>query len=88
MSRSGRFLSAAAAVDVAHSADEGRYAVATESVKPGDLLVVEKPHASVLMSEKLGTHCTHCLKRSVARSTAAFLNPKSVNFWRTEVHHT
>ncbi|XP_037072866.1 SET and MYND domain-containing protein 4-like [Pollicipes pollicipes] len=65
-SRSGHFVSASAAVDVAHAAGEGRYAVAAQHVQPGDVLVVEKPHASVLMAEKMSTHCLHCLKRVLA----------------------
>ncbi|KAF0298404.1 SET and MYND domain-containing protein 4 [Amphibalanus amphitrite] len=65
-SRSDHFLSASSAVDVTYSPGEGRFAVAARDVKPGDLLVVEKPHASVLMAEKTGTHCIHCLKRVLA----------------------
>ena len=62
-SRSDHFLSASAAVDVSFTPEEGRFAVAAREVKPGELLIVEKPHASVLMAEKTATHCVHCLKR-------------------------
>ena len=61
--RSDHFLSAGDAVDVAYRPGEGRFAVAARDVQPGELLIVEKPHASVLMAEKMATHCVHCLKR-------------------------
>ncbi|XP_037071407.1 LOW QUALITY PROTEIN: SET and MYND domain-containing protein 4-like [Pollicipes pollicipes] len=81
-SRGGHFVSASAAVDVAHAAGEGRYAVAAQHVQPGDVLVVEKPHASVLMAEKMSTHCLHCLKRVLtafpcaACSSVVFCSPE------------
>ena len=39
----------------------GRHVVASKNVKAGDILAVENPWAAVLYSDKLGTHCDHCL---------------------------
>lgn len=40
----------------------GRYAVAALPLHVGDILVVEKPCASVIQPEKYSTHCHHCFK--------------------------
>lgn len=38
----------------------GRYAVAESQIRVGDVLVVEKPFASVINPEKYATHCINC----------------------------
>ncbi|XP_012270272.1 SET and MYND domain-containing protein 4 [Orussus abietinus] len=39
----------------------GRHLVATRDIKPGEILVVEKPYALVLAPERRYTHCAKCL---------------------------
>ncbi|XP_008202496.1 SET and MYND domain-containing protein 4 [Nasonia vitripennis] len=46
--------------------DVGRFAVATKDIQPGELLVVEKPHCSMLLGEYRLTHCHRCSIRIVA----------------------
>lgn len=41
----------------------GRYAEAVNTIKAGDIVVVEKPHCSALLSERSQTHCFQCFKR-------------------------
>lgn len=61
---SSKFLSASCAFDVAASQVTGRHPVATRDVYVGDILVIEKPFASVLLPRHLETHCYHCLRRA------------------------
>ncbi|XP_068618565.1 SET and MYND domain-containing protein 4 [Battus philenor] len=42
---------------------KGRFAVANEPVKTGDVVLVEKPYAACLAPDFYGTHCLHCFKR-------------------------
>lgn len=58
-----KFTSASCAVDIATSPVTGRYPVATQDIHVGDIVVIEKPFASVLLQRHLETHCYHCLKR-------------------------
>ena len=58
-----KFVSASCIVDIAMSDDSGRYTVATQDINVGDILVIEKPFASVLLPKHLETHCYHCLRR-------------------------
>lgn len=57
-----KFISASCAVDIATSPVTGRHPVATQDIRVGDILVIEKPFASVLLPEHLETHCYHCLR--------------------------
>ena len=36
------------------------------NIKAGDVLIVEKPYASVLLPDYYQSHCYHCLKLLVA----------------------
>ena len=58
-----KFTSASCAVDIAISPVVGRHPVANQDINVGDILVIEKPFASVLLPRHLETHCYHCLKR-------------------------
>ncbi|XP_015599275.1 SET and MYND domain-containing protein 4 [Cephus cinctus] len=49
----------------------GRHAVASKDILPGDILVVEKPHSAVLLSEYRLSHCQLCFSRIVAPIPAA-----------------
>ena len=61
--KNDKFTSASCAVDIITSPNSGRHPVATQDILVGDILVIEKPFASVLLPEHLETHCYHCLKR-------------------------
>ena len=58
-----KFISASRAVDITTSPVVGRHPVATQDIHVGDILIIEKPFASVLLPRHLETHCYHCLKR-------------------------
>lgn len=64
--RNERFLSASKKIDVRFDNNMGRYAVAAEDIEPGDVLVTEKPFASVLNREEYGNHCQSCFKTTKA----------------------
>ncbi|VDN98334.1 unnamed protein product [Rodentolepis nana] len=38
----------------------------TQDVSVGDVLMVDKPYASTLLSDHFGTHCYHCYKRTLS----------------------
>ncbi|XP_063881235.1 SET and MYND domain-containing protein 4-like isoform X2 [Scylla paramamosain] len=57
---------ASSVVTLQESKDEGRYAVVNRRVPTGQVLMAERPYASVLMENKSGFHCTHCYLRLVA----------------------
>ncbi|XP_023246232.1 SET and MYND domain-containing protein 4-like [Copidosoma floridanum] len=40
----------------------GRHIVTTRKIQAGEILVVEKPYAKILMPEEAYTHCSHCLQ--------------------------
>ncbi|XP_026758379.1 SET and MYND domain-containing protein 4 [Galleria mellonella] len=50
-------------VKIVEEENKGRFAVASDSIKTGDVLLVDSPYASCLLSECYGTHCLHCFKR-------------------------
>lgn len=41
----------------------GRQIVTTRHIEPGEILIVEKPFSSMLSSENVYTHCSHCLQQ-------------------------
>jgi len=45
-------------------AEVGRYTVATESIRIGEVVVKEMPFSSILFCEYYETHCYHCLSRA------------------------
>ena len=60
--RNERFLSVSKKIDIHYDNNMGRYAVASEDIEPGDVLVTEEPFASVLNREEFGSHCQKCFK--------------------------
>ena len=60
------FPAASIAFDIESTESQGRFAVAAEDIKIGDVVIVEKPYASVLLPEHFMTHCHHCFKRVLA----------------------
>ncbi|CAG7837001.1 unnamed protein product [Allacma fusca] len=63
---SSKFPSASAKFGVEYEDSQGRYAVATETIKTGEIILREQPYASSLMPERMGTHCLHCFARLTA----------------------
>ncbi|XP_078000024.1 protein-lysine N-methyltransferase SMYD4-like [Glandiceps talaboti] len=57
---------ASSALEIKSSPEAGRYAVATRDIKAGDVLIVEKPYASVVLLPCNATHCQHCYKNVLA----------------------
>ncbi len=54
--------------------EEGRFAVASETILTGEKVLSEVPYASCLLPERMGTHCLHCfakLKAPIACETCA-----------------
>ena len=49
--------------EVKHSEDAGRFIAAADVIEPGEVLLVERPFASVLLPELYGTHCHVCFAR-------------------------
>lgn len=47
-------------VTVLSSAEEGRFIKAVETISPGQIVAIEKPHVSVVASERKLDHCEHC----------------------------
>ncbi|RXG60758.1 Histone-lysine N-methyltransferase Smyd1 [Armadillidium vulgare] len=48
-------------VKINEKTNKGLYA--TKDIDPGDVIMVEKPYASVLYKENFETHCNNCFKR-------------------------
>ena len=57
------YLSASRSFTMQSDKIHGRYAVAAEDINAGDIILVEKPFASVCLPECYETHCYHCLAR-------------------------
>lgn len=55
---------ATSAVVVEFSEQYGKYVRATRDIKVGEVLAVNEGYATVLMLDKIYTHCTHCLKQT------------------------
>ncbi|XP_039280323.1 SET and MYND domain-containing protein 4 [Nilaparvata lugens] len=48
------------------SKEEGRFIVAKQPLKSGDVIAVEKPFIAALIPDKYSSHCLHCFRRIVA----------------------
>ena len=48
---------------VKYADNEGRFIEAKGDIDPGDVVLIEKPFASVLMEEHYNSHCHHCFVR-------------------------
>ncbi|XP_022225325.2 SET and MYND domain-containing protein 4 [Drosophila obscura] len=54
---------AANVVKLVETKEKGRFVVASEGLKTGDVVLCENPVAACLIPSFFGTHCHHCLKR-------------------------
>lgn len=55
--------SASCLVDLRKSEKSGNFVVAKDNIRAGDVLLVEKPVVSNLLTKFYGTHCLHCFNR-------------------------
>merc|ERR1712223_117935 len=60
------FPSLSNAIEVRYEKGRGRYCVARENIKSGDLIAVEKPFVWMLDKEESRTHCWHCFRSVIA----------------------
>ncbi len=58
-----RFPCARSSFDVKYDSYLGRCAIATRDIHAGELILIEKPFASVLLTDKKLSHCHHCMTR-------------------------
>ncbi|XP_046483537.1 SET and MYND domain-containing protein 4-like isoform X1 [Neodiprion pinetum] len=56
--------SASDGVTIKYSKKFGRHLVATRKIKPGEVLILEKPYCSRLNLKNVYTHCSYCLQVS------------------------
>ena len=63
--RNNIFLSCTIAVCMRESSEMGRGLVATRDIDVGEILIVEKPYSSVLLSNMEKIYCHHCCSRVV-----------------------
>ncbi|XP_017884795.1 SET and MYND domain-containing protein 4-like [Ceratina calcarata] len=54
------------AVRIEYNEEYGRHVVATRDIKPGEVVVVEKPYSLMLTYENVYSHCSNCLEVSWA----------------------
>ncbi|XP_046414095.1 SET and MYND domain-containing protein 4-like [Neodiprion fabricii] len=52
------------AIAVEHSAKLVQHLIATRKIKSGEILILEKPHCSILNQRSIYTYCSHCLQIS------------------------
>jgi len=64
--RNPSFESLSNACDVVYDPLLGRYIVAKRDIPPGEVILCEKPYASVLLAESRLDHCSHCYKFTLA----------------------
>ncbi|CAB3991288.1 SET and MYND domain-containing 4-like, partial [Paramuricea clavata] len=49
-------------IELSCSKTQGRYLEAKEQIKAGDVLILERPYAAVLVPDNKTTHCSHCFE--------------------------
>ena len=64
--RNSRFESLSDACDVACDTLLGRYIVAKRDIQPGEIVLSEKPYASIMLADSRLDHCSHCYKFTLA----------------------
>lgn len=64
--KNATFSSLSSACNVRYEPDRGRFIVATRDILPGEVLLIEKPYASILLADHYGDHCYHCFKHTLA----------------------
>ncbi|XP_063394307.1 SET and MYND domain-containing protein 4 [Cydia fagiglandana] len=57
------YPAASEAIEINYSESQGRYATATRDIGAGEVLLIERPHSGVLLSEFSKTHCQHCFTK-------------------------
>lgn len=62
------FLSLSSACDVHYEPARGRFIAATRDILPGEVLLVEKPYAAIVLAEHYTNHCYHCFSYTLAPS--------------------
>lgn len=62
--KSEQFPCASDLFSLEHTPESGRYLVAKEDIKIGEVLVVEEPYCSVVNSKYLTSHCHFCCQRA------------------------
>ncbi|KAM3956896.1 SET and MYND domain containing, class 4, member 2 [Aphomia sociella] len=50
-------------VKIIEEENKGRFAVANDSIKTGDVLLIDSPYAACLLPDYYGSYCLHCFKR-------------------------
>lgn len=73
-----RLPGASTLLDVEETVNAGKRVIAAKNIEPGDRLIIESPHAAILLPEFFGTHCQHCFSRLV-------LYPSKSPFFRTKI---
>ena len=59
------FPSLSSAIDVVYTPEQGRHLIAKRRIKPGEIVLIEKPFASVVLDNRYYSHCHHCFKRDI-----------------------
>lgn len=80
--KSKYFDCAANCVELKQTENLGRHLVATKNIEPGDVIAVEKPYTSILLTEFFNTHCFNCFK--ISYNLIPCLNCTVVMFCSTE----
>ncbi|KAE8749514.1 hypothetical protein FOCC_FOCC003780 [Frankliniella occidentalis] len=57
---------ASSCIALKYSEEKGRHLVATKYIKPGEVLIVEQPFASVLLPDSMASHCFNCFARCLS----------------------
>jgi len=60
------YPSLSSAASVAYEENRGRFIVAARDIVPGDVILIERPYASVLLPERYYDHCRHCYRHTLA----------------------
>lgn len=61
-----RYPSLSGGCAVKYAADRGRYIVAEHDIYPGDVILVEKSYASIVLTDNRLDHCDYCFKPTLA----------------------
>ena len=64
--RNARFESLSDACDVVYDPLLGRYITAKRDMLPGEIVLAEKPYASIMLADSRLDHCSHCYKFTLA----------------------
>lgn len=60
--RHSKISNGSALIQLNCSKSQGRYLEAKDQIKAGDVLILEKPYAAVLVHDNQSTHCSHCFQ--------------------------